>query len=334
MTSSSTTTAISRFTTISVPDTTFSPISPSTAASSFSTPTPTSFYMQIINDNDIHDGDYVYIKEDSYSKDRLAFTTSTDVATTFTLTEEGYLQISGSELDAYNRFYSYNDYVGFDYEKDMYYGDGSSHPMVCNITSGQHLNCSDLTENGGMALFVSCPDVSYLEFAQAGHVRSTCSIVTINALSPGATETPTNTNATSNCTQPLNLYHVNGTGTFTNAVNWTFGTDGVLPVGLEVATTTNGNPPNQRQFVTTNVLVADGFLELLVPGGQTTSPYQCAQVQTVENTILYASVRTTAILAAEPGVVNGKDLLFIYPIINRLPPELSTHVTIYVELPC
>ena len=56
---------------------------------------------------------------------------------------------------------------------------------------------------------------------------------------------------------------------------------------------------------TSLVSVTGGYLNMKVPGGQTTSPIKTAQIQTTETDMLYASVRTTAILASVPGVCNG-----------------------------
>lgn len=49
---------------------------------------------------------------------------------------------------------------------------------------------------------------------------------------------------------------------------------------------------------------------LTVPGGQTTSPISCAQVVTSASDIKYASVRTTAILTSEPGVVDSPQFFY------------------------
>lgn len=85
-----------------------------------------------------------------------------------------------------------------------------------------------------------------------------------------------------------------------------------LPTGLTVSTypvyedkVTDGQGPKyDRIFERQNVVVRNGFMELRVPGGQTTSPISCAEVGTTFE-VQYGSIRTYAILAEEPGVCNG-----------------------------
>lgn len=67
-----------------------------------------------------------------------------------------------------------------------------------------------------------------------------------------------------------------------------------------------------HRFTPQNVAVRDGYLVLTVPGGQKPSfsnPATCGEVTTSASNILYASVRTHAILTQEPGVVDG---MFFY----------------------
>jgi len=104
------------------------------------------------------------------------------------------------------------------------------------------------------------------------------------------------------------LYTVPSLGTFTNFANYTFGNlDNTLPAGLTASDdTTVGDLPYSQVYEASNVVVRDGFMQLMVPGGQTAAPYSSAQVMTEETDIMYASVRTTAILASPAGTVNGK----------------------------
>ncbi|KAK4629151.1 hypothetical protein CLAFUW4_08507 [Fulvia fulva] len=95
----------------------------------------------------------------------------------------------------------------------------------------------------------------------------------------------------------------------------TFTFDGnALPTGLVASPDTvkdkesNLDATFDHQFNVSNVQVQDGYLELRVPGGQTTSPIQCAEVST-DFEVMYASVMTYAILVDEPGVCNG---MFFY----------------------
>jgi hypothetical protein len=77
----------------------------------------------------------------------------------------------------------------------------------------------------------------------------------------------------------------------------------------------NPNALYDHSFTPDNVAIENGYLVLTVPGGQNTSPILCAEVQTVATNIQYASVRTTAILTQEPGVVDGElgPLNYCYP---------------------
>jgi len=104
------------------------------------------------------------------------------------------------------------------------------------------------------------------------------------------------------------LYTVPSLGTFTNFANYTFGNlDNTLPAGLAASDdTTVGDLPYSQVYEASNVVVRDGFMQLMVPGGQTEAPYSSAQVMTEETDIMYASVRTTAILASPAGTVNGE----------------------------
>ncbi|KIW63333.1 hypothetical protein PV04_10187 [Phialophora macrospora] len=115
---------------------------------------------------------------------------------------------------------------------------------------------------------------------------------------------------------------VPGVGTFQKRAIYTFGGCS-LPAGLHKSNYTvqsrrvgYGNPriPYNERFDPANVQLCNGFLNLTVPGGQ--QPTQadnyaigCAEVTTVDQNILYGSVRTKAIFCQEPGTVHG---LFFY----------------------
>ena len=88
---------------------------------------------------------------------------------------------------------------------------------------------------------------------------------------------------------------------YSNHATYTFGS-GKLPAGLKVTSQTVGN----HIFEVDNVSIKGGFLQLLVPGGQTVKPYSTAQVVTVVDNIKYASIRTQAILTPASGVCNGR----------------------------
>lgn len=116
-------------------------------------------------------------------------------------------------------------------------------------------------------------------------------------------------------------YSVDGVGTFTNHVTYTF-TDGTWPVdGLRASDQEgirdqNHGAPYNHIFLSSNVFVADGYLQIEVPGGQTPSTAQnnpitaqnsvtAGEVYTTDANILYASVRTTALFSTIPGTVQG-----------------------------
>ena len=96
-------------------------------------------------------------------------------------------------------------------------------------------------------------------------------------------------------------YILNRQTSFSNHVVYTFESGGI-PDGLSAS----DYPVGQTSYTTGNVFVQDGFLQLLVQGGQTEPPYTSGQISTDVSNILHGSVRTTAILSAPPGVCNGK----------------------------
>lgn len=70
-----------------------------------------------------------------------------------------------------------------------------------------------------------------------------------------------------------------------------------------------GYNPYAHNFTTSTVQVTSPYLSLLVPGGQHSSPYISAQIETTVTNILYASVRTTALFSSVAGTCHG---LFFY----------------------
>jgi hypothetical protein len=102
-----------------------------------------------------------------------------------------------------------------------------------------------------------------------------------------------------------------GVAEFSHKRHWDFkrgqlAKAGKLPKGLHANSDRIGNPPHVHKFSTNNVAVTNGFLTLTVPGGQSKrSAISSAEVETDVGNILYASVRTTAILSKSPGVCNG-----------------------------
>lgn len=101
--------------------------------------------------------------------------------------------------------------------------------------------------------------------------------------------------------------------TFTNAQTFTF-SGSTVPDGLSVANFKINNwsaTTYARLYDPKNVVVSGGWLQLKVPGGQTQSPISGGEIIATANNILYASVRTTAILGNAAGTVNGKSTLLL-----------------------
>lgn len=109
---------------------------------------------------------------------------------------------------------------------------------------------------------------------------------------------------------------IDGVGTFTNSAVYTFN-GSTLPEGLHapdgelIKDRDHPSPaPYNHVFQASNVAIKDGFLQIKVPGGQTpaTAPNFAitgGQVFTEDAGILYASVRTHAILDTEPGTCSS-----------------------------
>jgi hypothetical protein len=97
-------------------------------------------------------------------------------------------------------------------------------------------------------------------------------------------------------------YIVDRSTKFANKKVWTFN-EKTLPEGLYASDYPVGKT---HVFTSSNVKLNNGYLELSVPGGQKSKPYKSAEVATEIDNIMYASVRTTAILSEPAGVCNGK----------------------------
>ncbi|KAK5943856.1 hypothetical protein PMZ80_003137 [Knufia obscura] len=115
---------------------------------------------------------------------------------------------------------------------------------------------------------------------------------------------------------------IEGAGTFMKSATYTFpGT--TLPEGLhrspDLIRDQDYGAPYNHIFEAKNVVVKDGFLNIIVPGGQNpaSAPNQAissAEVFTTESDILYASVRTHAIFSTEPGTCQSS---FFYKTDNQ-----------------
>lgn len=116
-------------------------------------------------------------------------------------------------------------------------------------------------------------------------------------------------------------HSVDGVGTFTNYALYTFADnawpqDGLRASDKEGIRDQNHGAPYNHIFLSSNVFAADGYLQIMVPGGQTPSTAQnnpitaqnsitAGEVSTTDNGILYGSVRTTALFSTVPGTVQG-----------------------------
>lgn len=117
------------------------------------------------------------------------------------------------------------------------------------------------------------------------------------------------------------VYNVDGVGMFTSHAVYTFADNVWPPDGLrasdnEAIRDQNHGAPYNHIFLSSNVFVADGYLQIKVPGSQTPSTAQnnpitaqnsisAGEVSTTDAGILYGSVRTTATFSTVPGTVQG-----------------------------
>lgn len=79
-----------------------------------------------------------------------------------------------------------------------------------------------------------------------------------------------------------------------------------LPSGLSASTWLVNTQPQAHQFSPSNVYVSGGYLNLLVPGRQSSTANISAGEVSTDFTIASASVETYAILTNVPGVCNGE----------------------------
>ena len=103
-------------------------------------------------------------------------------------------------------------------------------------------------------------------------------------------------------------YSVSNVGSFNTHLSIDFTTLSSLPSSLEASTYTvgAGTAPYARQFSTSNIIPQVGQpLQMLVPGGQTTSPIQSAQMTTSYDDVLYGSIRTVAKASSVAGAIHG-----------------------------
>ena len=79
-----------------------------------------------------------------------------------------------------------------------------------------------------------------------------------------------------------------------------------LPTGLVASECPIGEAPYQHEYRRDNVVVSDGYLNLIVPGGQQDDEVICSAEISTDFTVASARVETYAILTDVPGVCNGE----------------------------
>lgn len=110
---------------------------------------------------------------------------------------------------------------------------------------------------------------------------------------------------------------VPGVGSFMNQAVYSFKgntfPDGLRKSNYTIYSSEATEPhriPHNIRYDPANVRCQKGYLNLTVPGAQnpnssSDNAVNCAEVATVEDDILYASVRTRAIFSKEPGTCHG-----------------------------
>ncbi|KAG9693625.1 concanavalin A-like lectin/glucanase, partial [Aureobasidium melanogenum] len=103
-----------------------------------------------------------------------------------------------------------------------------------------------------------------------------------------------------------------GVGRFNQYVKYDFAKWTNFPQGLSIsdygitADPNDDEHPFDQFYGPNNVILKRGRpLQLRVPGGQTKSPIQGAEITTAYDDVLYASVRTVAKVSSVPGTCNG-----------------------------
>ena len=123
-------------------------------------------------------------------------------------------------------------------------------------------------------------------------------------------DSPDNCGEPSDVTYQDGVWTIRDVGTFSNKEHYSFEKTAMLPEGLNASGPYAVNDmasgcPYDHAFSPALVFIADNMLCLEVPGGQSESPIQCAEVTTSRRDIFHASVRTNVIFSDEPGVCHG-----------------------------
>ena len=105
------------------------------------------------------------------------------------------------------------------------------------------------------------------------------------------------------------IWTVDGSGSFTHSLTIDFSISNTFPNdSLSISTDpvgSSGSSSYTQRYTTENVAVADGTLQLKVPGGQTGFPILGAEVYAKDKNILYGSVRTMMQISSVSGTVSS-----------------------------
>jgi len=93
--------------------------------------------------------------------------------------------------------------------------------------------------------------------------------------------------------------------TYASTTTFTFA-GAALPTGLVASDWPIGEPPYQHEYKRENAVVSDGFLNLIVYGGQEGDEVITSAEVSTDFTVASARVETYAILTDVPGVCNGR----------------------------
>ena len=99
-----------------------------------------------------------------------------------------------------------------------------------------------------------------------------------------------------------------------------------LPTGLVASEWPIGEAPYQHEYRRENVVVSDGYLNLIVPGGQQDDEVIWSAEISTDFTVASARVETYAVLTDVPGVCNGE--------MQQQRPKCDQALTCFQECSC
>lgn len=107
--------------------------------------------------------------------------------------------------------------------------------------------------------------------------------------------------------------------TYASTTTFTFA-GAALPTGLVASEWPIGEAPYQHEYKRENAVVSDGFLNLIVNGGQEGDEVITSAEISTDFTVSSARVETYAILTDVPGVCNGKSQPAMIVLVQHLTP--------------